>query len=47
MPERSLFYLSRIYGNQLNAGEKYPVLKRTIGINLLNFNLDQLKTLPS
>ena len=47
MPERSLFYLSRIYGNQLNSGEKYPVLKRTIGINLLNFNLDQLKTLSS
>lgn len=47
MPERSLFYLSRIYGNQLNFGEKYPVLKRTIGINLLNFNLDQLKTLSS
>lgn len=47
MPERSLFYLSRIYGNQLNSGEKYPVLKKTIGINLLNFNLDQLKTLSS
>lgn len=47
MPERSLFYLSRIYGNQLNSGEKYPLLKRTIGINLLNFNLDQLKTLSS
>ena len=47
MPEHSLFYLSRIYGNQLNSGEKYPVLKRTIGINLLNFNLDQLKTLSS
>mgnify|MGYP003371132548 CR=1 FL=1 len=47
MPERSLFYLSRIYGNQLNSGEKYPVLKRTIGINLLNFNLDQLRTLSS
>lgn len=47
MPERSLFYLSRIYGAQLKSGEQYPVLKRTIGVNLLNFTLNQLNGLPS
>lgn len=47
MPERSAFYLSRIYGGQLLAGEEYPVLKPVIGVNLLNFKLDQLETLPS
>ncbi len=46
-PERSLFYLSRIYGSQLFAGDPYPLLKETIGVNLMNFKLDQLENLPS
>ena len=47
MPERSVFYLSRLYGEQLTSGDDYPSLKQAIGVNLLNFSLPQLKTLPS
>jgi len=37
MIKRSLFYWSKLYSDQLNEGEDYSVLKRTICINILNF----------
>lgn len=38
MPKRSLFYWARLYGEQIVAGEKYNKLKKTITINILDFN---------
>lgn len=38
MPERSLFYWSKLYGEQILAGENYNKLKKTITINILDFN---------
>ena len=37
MIKRSLFYWSKLYSEQLNEGEDYSVLNRTICINILNF----------
>lgn len=37
--ERSLYYLSKLYGNQLKSGEEYKKLNQCISINVLNFNL--------
>ena len=37
MIKRSLFYWSKLYSEQLNEGEDYSDLKRTICINILNF----------
>jgi len=37
MIKRSLYYWSRLYSEQLNEGENYNKLARTICINLLNF----------
>ena len=37
MIKRSLYYWSKLYSEQLNEGEDYNVLKRTICINILNF----------
>ena len=36
--KRTLYYWSRLYGRQLNAGKHYRKLKQTIMINLLNFD---------
>ena len=36
--KRSLFYWSKLYASQLNEGENYNTLARTICINILNFN---------
>lgn len=38
MPQRSLYYWSKIYCEQLESGEKYGKLKKTICINILDFN---------
>lgn len=38
MPQRSLYYWSKIYCEQLESGEKYNKLKKTICINILDFN---------
>ena len=35
--KRSLYYWSKLYSEQLNEGEDYSILKRTICINILNF----------
>jgi len=37
MAERSLYYWSRMYGNQLAEGDAYNTLKKAIAINILNF----------
>lgn len=39
MAERSMFYLSRMYSEQMLRGEQYDELKPVIGINLLDFSL--------
>ena len=38
MPQRSLYYWSKIYSQQLDEGQKYSKLKKTICINILDFN---------
>ncbi len=39
MKKRSLYYLSRLYSEQLKQGDEYKKLNGAIGINILNFNL--------
>ena len=38
-PERSLYYWSKLYADELKSGEDYSKLKRTICINILDFDL--------
>jgi len=38
MINRTLFYWSRMYSNQIKKGENYKNLNKTITINILNFN---------
>jgi len=35
---RTLFYWARLYGSQLNAGQKFIELRKTVTINILGFN---------
>lgn len=44
---RQLFYLSRLYGEELAVGESYSSLRKTIGISILNFNLSERKAYHS
>ena len=37
--DRALFYLAKIYADQISAGEKYDVLKKCISISILDFKL--------
>ena len=37
--ERTLFYWSKLYSEELSAGDEYGELKKTICINIINFNL--------
>lgn len=37
--ERTLFYWSKLYSDELKAGEEYGSLKPTVCINIINFNL--------
>ena len=46
MGRRSLYYWSRLY-NELKSGEEYTELKRTVTINILDFNLFEKKKYPS
>ena len=46
MGKRSLFYWCRIY-NDLQEGQDYTELKRTVAINLLEFNIFDNKQYPS
>ncbi len=38
MDKRSLYYWSKLYSGQLGAGHDYKELKKTITINIINFN---------
>jgi predicted transposase/invertase (TIGR01784 family) len=42
MSKRSLYYWSRMYGWQLRKRQPYGDLKKTIAINILNFNMKEL-----
>ena len=37
--ERTLFYWSKIFSEELKAGEEYGTLKNTYCVNIINFNL--------
>ena len=37
--ERTLFYWSKLYSEELKAGDEYEKLKQTICINIINFDL--------
>ncbi|MBQ1555861.1 MAG: Rpn family recombination-promoting nuclease/putative transposase, partial [Clostridia bacterium] len=37
--ERTLFYWSKLFSDELKAGEEYGELRRTVCINIVNFNL--------
>lgn len=37
--ERTLFYWAKMFGEELKSGQEYKDLKRTICINIINFNL--------
>lgn len=36
---RSLFYLAKMYTDQIDAGQSYEVLKKCVSISILDFNL--------
>lgn len=37
--DRVLFYWAKLYTSELKSGENYGVLKQTISINIINFNM--------
>ena len=37
--KRSLYYWAKLYSDQLNAGQSYDKLEKTISIHLLNFEM--------
>ncbi len=37
--KRTLFYWSKLYGDQLKEGQSYGELKKTFTINILNFRV--------
>jgi predicted transposase/invertase (TIGR01784 family) len=39
MEKRCLFYWSKLYSGQLNKGDKYKELKKTISINIKNCSI--------
>lgn len=45
MPERTLFYWSKMYNSQLKAGKKYHNLKKCVTINILDFKCNNIKKL--
>lgn len=47
MPARSLYYWSKMYGEQLLVGEKYRGLKKTICINIVDFDATESDTYHS
>ena len=38
-PDRSLFYASKMYTDQIEQGQKYDVLKKCVSISILDFTL--------
>ena len=47
MAKRSMYYLSRMYSEQMIKNQNYDELKPVIGINLLDFNLFKVKEIPT
>lgn len=47
MAKRSMYYLSRMYSEQMVKNQNYDELKPVIGINLLDFNLFKPKEIPA
>ena len=47
MPARSLYYWSKMYGEQLLIGQKYKGLKKTICINIVDFDATKSNTYHS
>lgn len=47
MPERTLFYWSKMYTMQINQGDTYDKLKKCITINIVDFKCTPLKKLHS
>ncbi len=45
MDKRTLFYWSKLYTEQLSEGQAFNELKKTITINILDFNILTLKTI--
>ena len=45
--DRTLFYWSKLYSEELAAGEEYGDLKQTICINIINFNAFECKEYQS
>ena len=45
MPERTLYYWSKMYTGQVKSGETYDVLKKCITINIVDFKCIPLKKL--
>jgi len=47
MPERTLFYWSKMYASQIRAGDGYELLKKCITINIVDFDCTPLKQVHS
>jgi len=47
MPERTLFYWSKMYVSQIKAGDTYDQLKKCITINIVDFECTPLKQVHS
>lgn len=47
MAKHSMYYLSRMYSEQMIKNQNYDELKPVIGINLLDFNLFKAKEIPT
>ncbi|MBW9158414.1 MULTISPECIES: Rpn family recombination-promoting nuclease/putative transposase [Clostridium] len=41
--KRAFYYWSKAFSEQIESGEQYAELKKTIGIHILDFNLEQLE----
>lgn len=41
--DRTLYYWSKMYSGELKSGERYDMLKQSIAINILNFNIFDCK----
>jgi len=47
MPERTMFYWSKMYASQINPGDTYDKLKKCVTINIVDFKCTPLKKLYS
>ncbi|MBW9158410.1 MULTISPECIES: Rpn family recombination-promoting nuclease/putative transposase [Clostridium] len=41
--KRAFYYWAKVFSDQIESGEEYAELKKTIGIHILDFNLGQLE----